>query len=255
MYEFAVALLKPYTLFYLLTAAGLIQLWYRRRETRRRLLLLTIPFVGLTIVSSPWVSYLSLGTLEWQYPPLDRRPADTQAIVVLAADLQPPDSVRARAELGEDSLLRCLHAAELYRQGPPCPIVVSGGKVDAETPGPGCAQVMAEFLQALGVRPDDLIVEDVSRTTFENAVECRKILARRQIAKVILVVDAVDMYRAARCFAKQGVEVTPSACHHRATDGQFSVFALIPSPEAARNCQRVWHEWLGVIWYWWHERI
>src|SRR5881394_4046249 len=107
MYETVVAFLRPYTLLWLVLLVAVINLWRKRRETRRRLLLVTIPFVALQLISTPLVAHL-----------------------VLAGGVFSPDEVRDRAELADDTRLRCLYAAELYRQGPACPILVSGGKVD-----------------------------------------------------------------------------------------------------------------------------
>jgi uncharacterized SAM-binding protein YcdF (DUF218 family) len=179
-------------------------------------------------------------------------PKDAQAIVVLAAGFRPPDNTRLRAELDEDTLQRCLHAAELYRQRP-CTVIVSGG--DPDEPGPVCAQVMCEFLVHLGVKPSDIVVEDKSRTTYENAVECTKVLKQRQIRNAVLIVDAVDMLRALACFRNQGMELAPSPCHHRATEFGPTFFDFVPNLRAGQNCQRVWHEWLGMAWYWLKGRL
>jgi uncharacterized SAM-binding protein YcdF (DUF218 family) len=250
MYELVVSLLQPFTLLYLLVLAATVNLWRKPREKRRRLLFLTLAVVGLTLVCTPAVAHVALGSLEWQYDPIEEIPDDAQAIVVLAAGLRPPSGARAEAELDEDSLQRCLHAANLYRRRPTCKVIVSGGKVDPESPGPTCAQVMAEFLVRLGVPASDIVQENSSRTTYENAVESAKLLQQRHIRKAVLVVDAVDMFRALRCFRKQGVELVPSPCHYRATEFRASLFAFVPSPSAAQAWQRAGHEWLGTAWYW-----
>jgi hypothetical protein len=93
---------------------------------------------------------------------VDERPADARAIVVLGAGVVPPDGPRDRAELDHDSTLRCQHAARLYHQGRPCKVVVSGGKVDPDEPGPPVARVMADFLIQLGVRERDRVNADIS---------------------------------------------------------------------------------------------
>ena len=249
MYELISALLEPFTLFYLLLLAALLNLWRKPRPQRHRLLLLTGAFVGLTVVCSPTMAYLALGSLEWHYPPLDQRPAEAEAIVVLSAGVLPPDGPRGRPELDHDSILRCQHAARLYHQGPACKVLVSGGKVDPDDPGPPVARVMADLLIQLGVKAADLIIEDQSGNTYENAVAATPLLKQAGIGYAVLVVDAVDMYRATRCFRKQGVALAPSPCHFRATSYQFTLLGLIPNAGAARNCQRVGHEWLGTLWY------
>jgi uncharacterized SAM-binding protein YcdF (DUF218 family) len=254
MYEFVVALARPYTFLLLVLLAAVVTLWCKRRETRGRLLLLTIPFAALWLVSTPMVAHLALGSLEWQYDPPERPPAGYEAIVVLAASTLLPGEVHQQAELADNTRIRCLVAAQLYRQGPACPIVVSGGKVDPDY-APTHAQVMAEFLRAQGVPAKDLIVEDTSRNTYENAVESSRELKQRGIIKVLLVVDAMDIYRAARCFARQGIDVIPAPSAYGTKPHSISVLTFVPNIEAVRNCGMAAHEWLGVLWYWCHGRI
>src|SRR5262249_2268652 len=149
---------------------------------------------------------------------------------VLAAAVRPANPVRLQAELDERSTFRCLSASSLYHQGPPCLVVVSGGKSDPSEPGPPCAQVMHDFMVDLGVKTSDLLVEEASRTTFENAVECRKLLEARNIEEIVLVTDAVHTVRAEECFRNQGLRVTTAACRHDATGYAFGLEDLVPSP-------------------------
>ena len=92
-------------------------------------------------------------------------------------------------------------------------------------------------------------IESTSRSTYENAVECRKLFERKGIRKIVLVTEATHMRRAALCFRKQGVEVVPAACHQRATEFKFSILNFLPSPNAADGISDSVHEWLGLAWY------
>ena len=134
-------------------------------------------------------------------------------------------------------------------------MLVSGGKVDPGSSGPPGAEVMHAFLSQQGVDAADLITESRSRTTYENAVESCRLLRERGVRKILLVTDAVHMHRAARCFRKQGVEVVPAPCNHRATEFDLSLFAFLPDPRAAAGLQEAAHEWLGLAWYWLQGRI
>jgi uncharacterized SAM-binding protein YcdF (DUF218 family) len=98
-------------------------------------------------------------------------------------------------------------------------------------------------------------VENGSRSTHENALETRKLLERRGIRDVILVTKASHMLRAVRSFQKQGIRVTPSACHHLATQFPSSVVDWLPDPGSASSCVSAAHEWLGLAWYWLQGRI
>ena len=131
------------------------------------------------------------------YPPHDEVPGDAGAMVVLSGYVRPPGKMLPEAELGSDTLLRCLHAARLYK-AKPCLVIVSGGQVDPSTPGPTLARVMHDFLLGQGVKEEDLLMEDRSRTTYENAVLSGDILSRRGIDKLVLVTSASHMPRGER---------------------------------------------------------
>jgi uncharacterized SAM-binding protein YcdF (DUF218 family) len=109
---------------------------------------------------------------------------------------------------------------------------------------------MSDFLVAQGVPRTALILEDASRTTYENAVECRGRLGRRPPGAVILVTEATHMERSLRCFQKQGIDVVPAACHYQATRFRTSLRAFLPSAAAAQTCLDVTHEWVGMVIYW-----
>ncbi len=245
MYHAAAVLLRPLVLALLAVAVALAVLW-RRKESRRRLAALTAAFVVLTLLCLPVTAYLALGTLEWAYPPLSDRPSDVPVVVVLSGSLR---SGGPRIELGTDTLYRCIRAAELYRTAPG-PVLVTGGKVHPNDPGPPLAVAMRDFLATLGVRPEDVIVEPESRTTYENAVESARLLKERGIGRVVLVTDASHLRRAAACFRKQGVDVVPCGCRYRALALHGGAADFVPDPGAAAGFEAAAHEWVGIAWYW-----
>jgi uncharacterized SAM-binding protein YcdF (DUF218 family) len=255
MYSFINYLLRPYTLALLFLAIGLVLTWRRRREGRRQLLWVVVPFLALVGLSLPAVGHLAVGSLEWRHPPLADRPQDVGAIVVLGSSVLAPDRGRERPELDSSAVHRCLEAARLYRQGKPCPVLVSGGKPDPTVPGPACAELMAELLVRLGVSAGDVLVESASRTTYENAVESRKVLEGRQVSRVVLVTEASHLRRAVLCFRKQGLEVVPAGGYYRKTEFGWSLQAFLPTVSALSDCETAAHEWVGLAWYWLRGRV
>jgi uncharacterized SAM-binding protein YcdF (DUF218 family) len=252
MYYATAALLRPLLLVFLAAFVGLLLVW--RRYGRKRLVFLTIALALLAAACLPVSSYYALGSLEWSYPRLEKRPNDAAAIVVLAGSIRPSDHDKWQCSPGTDTLYRCLRAAELYR-ATPCPIVVSGGKVHDSDPLPPAAEVMRDFLLSQGVDSGDLIVETRSRTTYENALECARILADKDIHRVVLVSDAAHLRRAVGCFRKQGIDTVPCGCRYRATGRNGGVADFLPDGSAAAGVEEAAHEWLGLAWYWLTNRI
>jgi uncharacterized SAM-binding protein YcdF (DUF218 family) len=246
-------LLEPFTVLWLLLGLALINLWRKRQETRRRLLLVTVPYFAVTVLCLPVVGDLSLLSLERLHPPLTQRPEETQAIVVLSSHVFSPFPPGQPAEMDESSYDRCLKAAQMYHQGTPCPVVVSGTSPDPD--GMNHAAVMRDFLVRLGVSEADVIVEGKSHDTYENAVESAVLLHERGLSHILLVTDATHLHRAAACFRKQGLEVIPCGCRYRKWDFEFSLRKFLPRAKVGETVQRVCHEWLGLCWYWFRDRI
>ena len=255
MYHLLTLLARPGSLLFLVVALALANLWRKRQESRRRLAWVTVPFVLLAVLSTPAVGFLALGTLEWAYPPHEEVPEDAQAIVVLAGYVRPQDAVRPRAELGADTLYRCLHAVALHRRAKELPILVSGGLPDGVPPGPAFAEAMRDFLVEMGVPASQVWVEDRSRTTAENAEESARLLRDRGVERVVLVTDAEHMRRSAGCFRKQGLDVTPSPCNHAATEFHWQLRDVVPGADGAARTERAAHEWVGIVYYWLRGRL
>ncbi len=247
MYHFLMCLLDPVLLLFLLAAIVLAAAWRNRSLRRGRLTWATLAFVGLAGLCTRLLSFLALGSCEWPYPPASARPEGVSAIVVLAGNIRPPVKVLPKGELGDRTLYRCLHAARLYREGPPCLVVVCGGSDGSSLVS--AAQMMREFLVEQGVAQADVLLEDRSTTTYENAVETRILLDQRGIQQIVLVTDARHLLRADRCFSAQGFEVTPVGCDYRATQFPAGLLDCLPSAGAAVEMRDVLREWLGLIWY------
>jgi uncharacterized SAM-binding protein YcdF (DUF218 family) len=247
-------LLQPLAIFLIWMGVVVGWLWYRRRETPKCLLVVTIPYVLLFLFSMPAVAYVLRGSLEWRYPALSQRPPDTDAIVVLSGGFYPADGPRTQPELDEETQGRCLCALELYRQGKPCPILMSGGPSSDPT-WPTYAEVMRDFIIRLGANPADILVENQSRTTYENAVESRLLLEKNHLRKSVLVTSSYHLPRAVACFRKQGIEVIPCGCQYRATPEDKSRYGFVPNSTALEESRRAWHEWIGIAYYWLRGRI
>jgi uncharacterized SAM-binding protein YcdF (DUF218 family) len=253
MYALISELLNPLLLIMVVMGLAVVGLWRNGPNGRRSLWILTASLALLWFVCTPLAAHLSLSTLETGYPPLERRPRDVQAIVVLGGSVRAPNSLRPWTELRRDSLRRCVEAERLYRQGEPLPVIVSGGKVDTSRPGPTLAAAMAQFLRNDGVQ--QVVEEGASRSTYENAVETALILNRREVDKCLLVTDCTHMKRALACFQAQGIDCIPAAAHCSTEQFDVEVTTFLPYAAAAESQRIVLHEWVGMLWYWLCGRI
>ena len=257
MYHILSALFEPLPLLFLLMGIAIAILWRKRAGSKGQLLFLSVVFLFLYLICCPAISYVTLGSLEWHYPPLDNPPDAPQAIVVLSglSNVRLNKDGPAYQLLGKPTLSRCLRAADIALEHEPSLVLVSGGKVDPTLPGPTPAAMMRKFLLNQGVAPENILVEDRSTTTYENAVLSAEMLRRLDVVEIILVTDAIHLFRAERCFRQEGLKVIPAGCRYQADMFPLRAASFLPSPTAAKGFSDAWHEWMGVIWYWIHGRI
>lgn len=255
MYYFVSNLIHPVTLLFLIIVLVLIRLWWQRKVSRRSLSVLTVACLLWGLFSTPFVAYLSSKTLEGRFPRLETRQEPVDAIVVLAGGVQWPAPGDRVTWPSDGTLRRCFRSVELYRQGPACPIIVTGGVVNPSRPGDPEGAVLKRCLLEMGVPESDILVETRSRTTFENAVEAKRLLEERGYQKVLLVTDATHLLRSVRCFRKQGVEVVPAGTNYHSRVFEPVPFNFVPRAGPAYVNQQVFHEWLGLMWYWLKGRI
>lgn len=245
MYWLLRRLFEPLPFCFIVFGVLLFHAWWRNREQRRLVFLATSYWLVMYLAFSPLVARFASGSLQAGLSDGLPLPASAEAIVVLGGALH--HTPAGKLELASDSILRCMHAANLQRDTGMV-LVTCGGDVKPDEPGPHLAQVMATFLERVGVPPDKIVLEDSSTTTYENARGAFELLHERGIQHVVLVTHAGHMYRARRCFEKLGLTVHASPCTLRSAE-PLSVHDLIPSPYAGAEITSVMHEVLGLLWY------
>ena len=118
---------------------------------------------------------------------------------------------------------------------------------------------MANILTTVGVPREALWLEPVSRNTYENAVETRKILEHQGISRIILVTSALHMPRAYAVFAKTGLDVIPASTDFQVTqkgweyrtqpDPVVQLFNLLPRAENMDLTTQALKEYIGICIY------
>ena len=83
-------------------------------------------------------------------------------------------------------------------------LLVSGGIVG---PPPAEARAMREMALSRGVAAERIVLEDMARNTFENAVYAGRIIRERQWRRVIIVTDEYHLPRALYVFRYLGLKV------------------------------------------------
>jgi uncharacterized SAM-binding protein YcdF (DUF218 family) len=214
------------------------------RTNRRACRLLATGLTALFLLSWQPADWLFSRPLEWTYRNTFRPERPAQAIVVLSSYVAPSSRSTPVTLPDEMTYGRCRYTAWLYRNWQPLPIFVSGGGSSKDG---SYARSMAHLLEAEGIPAGQLVLEERSSSTYENAVFTAELLRHKGIRTVALVVEADSMLRAEMCFRKQGIDVIPAPLQHRTLDYGFA--DLLPSWQAIQRNERTLHELGGLIWY------
>lgn len=242
-----------------IVAAGLFTLlsaWLpvtpRRTTWVRRCACSTVLLLLLT--STPILATTYIGILEAGHPPF--KPvsgSNFDAIVVLAGGIYHKGSLRPSDEAKDASRQRTACGAELWHQGLAPTLLLTGGDATVFRTGPSEASEMKRWALRLGVPESVLVLEEKSRTTYENALQTKAILGS---ARILLVTAAHHMPRAAGLFEKQGLVVTPVACgfevQHRPHEAwaRATYYDFIPTVNALLLTTQAVDEVIGILVYW-----
>lgn len=100
-----------------------------------------------------------------------------------------------------DGLYRVKKAAELFKQGFASKIVISGN-IDKPSQGSFNAARLIPELNYFGIEAENIILENISQNTREQAVEICNLTKRHSWKRIILVASHYHQYRAYLTFLK-----------------------------------------------------
>ncbi|HBE76948.1 MAG TPA: YdcF family protein [Firmicutes bacterium] len=209
--------------------------------------------LGITILlyagSSFVFSDLLIHALEYRYRPAKKIQGDVIVVLGGGATLDSPN-LHSKGHLSGAAANRLLTAIQLNRELK-IPILFSGGKVYQNTGRE--AEIAKSILKDVGIADDQIMVENRSLNTTENAVYTKIILDRFHFRQPILVTSAFHMPRAQKQFEKAGVLVLPYPTdYHTNTYLKFAVNNLFPSADALENFSLALKEYIGLLaikWY------
>jgi len=148
---------------------------------------------------------------------------------------------------------RLIIALELYHTNRVDKIVLSGGSGLLLKPQEKESILVKEKLLNLGVSIDDIILENESKNTHENAVFTNSVL--RDIygeeGHYVLITSAFHMRRAKKCFEKNDLNFEYLKVDFQIDDEDYDLSTyIVPSAYTLGNWQLLIKEWIGYMMYW-----
>lgn len=216
---------------------------------RMRRKLLYSALILLLVFSNPLLFRWAISG--WENAPVALPENDVRCkyVVVLGGiSAMHEESGRIRFSQSSDRLMQALMVA---KQNPVEKIIISGGNASLIYDYRPESAYLADFLIDMGLEENILMVDSISRNTYENALQTRLIFEKEGLPlNICLVTSAWHMPRARRCFEKQGFKVTPVNTDfmrpmRRITPGEI----LVPSLGALSGWDILFREWFGLAYY------
>ena len=146
---------------------------------------------------------------------------------------------------------RLIDAEQLYHKGIIKKIMLSGGNGQLFNDGYIESETMRDYLLANKIPIIDIIIENTSRNTIENAMNSAEILKEKYTkGTLLLITSANHMRRAQLCFNKANLETTafPTDCTNSSRATGYD-YLFLPRVEALGRWEDLIHEWVGYIVY------
>ena len=121
---------------------------------------------------------------------------------------------------GGDTVARTNEAIKLYKNGWAALLVFSGAAQDKT--GPSNAEAMKRHAVQAGVPEEDIITEEYSENTEENARNTKELLTQNSVKRVILVTSSYHQRRASLEFRKRAGSDITIVNHPVAYDKQWT---------------------------------
>ncbi|MCX7696098.1 MAG: YdcF family protein [Bacteroidales bacterium] len=148
---------------------------------------------------------------------------------------------------------RIIQTIILYNKGVIKKILLSGGDATIlHDNSQNEATLLKQFLLQLGIPEKDILVDSLSRNTYENAANSSRIIKNSfpSDVQVLLITSASHMYRSFACFYKQDIipDIFP-VDHHALSKDYDLVSIILPNSKAFQIWDELFHEWFGLAIY------
>lgn len=237
---------QPLNTIVLLLIAGLALRAARR--ARAGLLVLDAGVLYLLLAAILPVGQLLLLPLEDRFAKPASLPEAVDGIIVLGGAVSIDlSSARGEVALGEPAE-RVTTMVALARRYPQARLVYSGGNAEfLRTPRGTEAEMMRAFLRDQGVADAQVVLEDRSRTTWENVLYAKELVEPKASERWLLVTSASHMPRAMGIFRKRGWAVIPFPVDYR-TEGRID-FGNLALVARLNELDLGLKEWVGLVAY------
>ncbi len=226
----------------------LLSFLVRKAALKRRLWKAAV--IMLLVFTNPWLA--EKVTHAWELPAYssDEISMPFDVGIVLGGSMRYYDPVSERVVYSL-SVDRLLQAMQLYHDGKIKRILLSGGSGYVNFQEWKESPLIAGVLLKSGIPPEDIILENDSRNTYENAQKSASILRQGKYGnRFLLITSAFHMRRSLMCFEKAGLKTVAYPVDTRSSPHIKTPDKIIqPDAECLSQWDMLLHEWMGLLMY------
>ncbi|MGB1317757.1 MAG: YdcF family protein [Flavobacteriales bacterium] len=236
-------LLYPFTWVVIL----LLFAWFTFNAKRRKRLL-SWALAILLIFSNSFIVDELVRFWEIEVVSIDAIDPEIKTAIVLGGGVY-HDKETDRVKYGKNAD-RYLSVLQLYKAGKIEKILIAGGPANYLEPWAKESEIIKELYLLCGIPADDVLVENRSLNTHENALYSKEILAKTGEEKFLLITSSAHIRRAQACFEKQGVSVQVYPAMKGVGNRRWQLdYLLVPSLDNFSKWRGLIHEWIGFLSY------
>lgn len=226
-----VSLLNPLIVILAIGFCGLILLYFKKHY-KLSIILITISFTILLLLSFSDISKYIILPLERKYPLFDpdkistTEKAEIKWVIVLSGGLISDPELPITSQLNGSSLDRVVEGIRIQKKIPHSKLIMMGGKYFNPI---ALAEAMGELAKQMGVPDSCIIIESKSMETIEQAELAKQFVGND---KFVLVSSAFHIPRSVALMKKIGLQPIPAPAHHFIKHPQSKEMIPFPLPNA-----------------------
>ncbi len=205
--------------------------------------------VGLLLLTLSPLPALMLRPLEDRFPSQSAIMTPPKEIIVLGGATEEGISVLRGQVALNDAAERMTEAVVLARLYPQAKLVFSGGSANMIHTSVKEAEIAHKLWSELGVPESQMIFEDQSRNTYENAAFTQALVHPQRDERWLLVTSAFHMPRAMGIFRALGMNPIAFPVDYRTYGTVEDLRPPGDSSLAMHNAETAVREWIGLLAY------
>ncbi|NVN94994.1 MAG: YdcF family protein [Bacteroidetes bacterium] len=239
-------LLNP--LFWIFTLL-IIAYFIKNKKTGQKLLLISI--IAFYLFSNRFICDEFIRIWEFDFPEKSFPKEQYDVGIVLSGDIVSYD-YRTEKLIFRQQADRLIQAIDLYKQGKIKKILLTGGSGQLSFSNQPEASFMKKHAVKLGISENDILLDSISKNTFQNAAISKKMLevAFPNGGRFLLITSALHIRRSLAVFKKASIIVDAYPTSKLTGIRLYNFEHLfVPHVSSFESWSDLIHEWVGYIIY------